>query len=76
MPTKSYIFTVRGKWIFPVDMLRYDQCWPKTTEDAVDMNHKDCGFVELRDIQMVSHSEPTRDRWLSFGWDVITLERS
>lgn len=28
--TKLYEFTVEGSGLFPFDMLRYDQCWPKS----------------------------------------------
>ena len=28
-------FTVRGTWGFPLDMLRYDGCWPSSGEDVV-----------------------------------------
>lgn len=36
-------FRVSGVGYFPVDMLRYDRCWPATTDDAVSVgaNPKD-----------------------------------
>ena len=30
---RSYTFTVEGTGMFPVDMLRYDNCWPRTEQD-------------------------------------------
>jgi hypothetical protein len=27
-------FVVSGRLVFPIDMLRYDGCWPTTQEDV------------------------------------------
>ncbi len=66
---KTYLFKVQGEGSnFPVDMLRYDQCWPRTTDDAI-------ALVSFpREISLVSHSKPTPDRWLSFGWKITKEE--
>jgi hypothetical protein len=37
-------FTVEGTYPFPVDMLRYDACWPATSEDAVQLGES-CSFT-------------------------------
>lgn len=33
MPRRLYTFTVEGTGMFPVDMLRRDECWPKTEQN-------------------------------------------
>ena len=76
---KAYIFKVEPNPSesmpvgFPVDMLRYDCCWPTRTEDAIKI------AVSIRDkltaedgwIRLTSIQTPHRDRWLSFGWRVL-----
>jgi hypothetical protein len=73
-PRKIYNYYVTGKGDFPLDMLRYDACWPATTTDTLKMEfgtHAD-GFRRTRSVQVCSYREPTIDRWLSFGWSVGT----
>ena len=64
-------FRVRGKGPFPLDMLRYDQCWPHTPLDVENMNE-----THERDI-VIAKAHPYRtggnltvERWNSFGWAV------
>ena len=60
-------FTVHGKGHFPLDMLRYDGCYPRQVDmlDAVE---------ELRFVAMchvgAKNWKPTIGRWESFGWTV------
>ena len=67
----------------PLDMMRYDRCTPYSQEDVGELA---CVEV-LRDkkdppieITFVHYShgtktwEPTRDRWRSFGWEVIEVQ--
>jgi len=58
---------------FPTDMLRYDRCWPQTSDDAVLM--QPMRRVQRpgtpREIRMVGLRPPTRERWTTFGWQVI-----
>lgn len=76
MACKLFEFTVLGTGHFPLDMLRYDACWPMTGEDV-------CSMVlvsrnrpsEASPIRMASHRAPTVDRWASFGWKVIAQEK-
>lgn len=71
-------FTVTGTGAFPVDMLRYDGCYPATTEDALSlvMDRADPKYREPRTIRLRSRgegrkgSEPTTGRWSSFMWRV------
>lgn len=66
-------FTVRGKGKFPVDMLRYDKCWPASMDDAAVMEDLIVEPVVGRvDIKLTSISRPTYDRWKSYGWYVLS----
>lgn len=73
-------YTVRGKWPFPLDMLRYDQSEAATSKDqklitsysemtlpSIEMFRKE-GIVY---IDLVGPNEPNARRWESFGWMVI-----
>jgi hypothetical protein len=66
-PMKIKHFTVEGRGAFPLDMLRYDNCWPSTGQDVVNMESR-----ELRKIRLstVGPSSPTVGRWESFMWYV------
>ncbi len=67
---KSYLFTVTGEGSnFPVDMLRYDRCWPATTDDAIAIVN------EPREVRMGSNQYPTQDRWTSFGWQITDITK-
>lgn len=60
-----YTFSVTGHGTFPVDMLRYDQCWPASTAAAVSLLLLD---DEIRTVGLSSYTPPTDARWRSFGW--------
>ena len=72
MKSKWYQFTVRGTGTFPLDMLRYDGCYPKETKDALNIA-EDCNMRTVTLIKPVDskNNTPTFDRWKSFGWTVI-----
>jgi len=81
---KQYVhyFTVGGAYYFPMDMLRYDSCWPSTSEDASQLQfhpQRNSDVETKRKIRLVTigHKErrPTLDRWKSFGWEVIHYEK-
>jgi hypothetical protein len=63
---KFYHYTVTGSGIFPLDMLRYDAAWPTDTNSVLRMDDKDLRVLHLTSIQ-----EPTKERWRSFGWQVV-----
>lgn len=68
-PLKTlYKYYVTGYGDFPMDMLRYDSCWPAGPTDVAKLGaeHKE------RSVQLCSTQEPTLDRWTSFGWRVGT----
>jgi len=62
----EYKFEVTGKGSFPLDMLRYDSCWPRRQEDVSTIEHAVAGYVRDWTVQMVSNKAPTDERWHSF----------
>lgn len=72
----AFHFVVVGKGSFPVDMLRYDKCWPASefmsgliVNTSHQTNHPDSHRIELRGLKT-----PTVGRWSSFGWRVVAIE--
>src|SRR5690606_20481075 len=63
-----YEYYVTGRGAFPFDMLRFDQAWPATTDDAIGLSRTD--NVHIRSIRLMSCKPPTIERWESFGWSV------
>lgn len=62
--------------IFPIDMLRYDNCWPAAVEDSNKLyrNLRDKKRTTFRvNVRAVSQNKAhwTKDRWSSFGVRVI-----
>ena len=66
-------FKVQGRGSFPLDMLRYDACWPVDGDSAVSLGHIGPGLDEVRDVCLRSCRKgvPTAGRWISFGWSVV-----
>lgn len=75
--SKRTWITVEGKGRFPVDMLRYDQCWPLSEakdSSAIGASFYDPGeTLGLRRVVVVTdnQSAPTVARWQSMGWQVV-----
>lgn len=69
---KLYLIQVTGSDIFPVDMLRYDHCWPRNSNDAAEMAASLMHFDEprKRTVTLASQQPATEARWRSFGWTV------
>lgn len=76
---RTYRFIVTGFIQFPLDMLRYDSCWPDGQDDVATIQHT--FDVEHRKIQHRGQKpfevalsscspDPTKARWESFGWRV------
>ena len=76
-------FTIIGRGEFPLDMLRYDGCYPKLETDTAIMR-KD-GLREVTLQRGLDHDNyrpgdygnptvwsPTVGRWNSFGWAVLS----
>jgi len=68
----SQRFFVTGKGLFPMDMLRYDQCFPASQDSAVTIDSEIPGTrtVEMRRYVSDKTTMPTTGRWASFGWTV------
>lgn len=60
-------------------MLRYDACWPESQMDsrAIEDPASSRGLDNKTRVTLLSDSasEPERDRWASFGWQVIYVEK-
>lgn len=76
---KSFPYTVRGHWPFPLDMLRRDGSRAATDADQalIDQlsgDHVDDAGVGFNvvDINLVGPNKPNTERWGSFGWTVPT----
>jgi hypothetical protein len=72
---KRYEFTVMGKLPFPLDMLRYDRCYPVDGDSAaaiarsLDRDNRDTPR-ETYQVTLISDNPPTSGRWASFLWHV------
>lgn len=74
---RLYDFEVRGRGPFPMDMLRYDCCWPVRGEDvsAIDDNAERRDHRAVRLIRCAQNGAgPTIGRWESFGWVVMSID--
>lgn len=68
-------FTVVGSGRFPIDMLRYDACWPASSTDSEAVQHSmahgtDRDVYTVRLTQAAGYHAPTDQRWASYGWIV------
>ncbi len=55
---------------FPIDMLRYDACFPATEESSNEIIlslHENTGAIVFR-VTLEFRRVPTFVRWQSFGW--------
>jgi hypothetical protein len=68
MATKVTEFKVKGSGYFPLDMLRYDSCWPADSSSVYNLH----GLSDegIRILTLRTYHKPTDARWLSFGWAV------
>lgn len=78
---KTKTFVVEGSRAgFPVDMLRYDSCWPATSADArmieklLDPEAREA-LPKRVQVQLQTDDRnfnvPTDARWASFLWKVV-----
>lgn len=65
-------FTVTGKGRFPLDMLRYDSCFPATQGDVCNLTPRDRQprTVTLEHRGANKDWKPTAARWQSLGYTV------
>lgn len=63
--------------VFPIDMLRYDTCWPATQDDVAKFpTEREDRPIQL-DVQTVSDRKTgafTVERWRSFGIRVTRVD--
>jgi hypothetical protein len=82
---KFYRFTVEGSGSFPVDMLRYDGCYPASNANVkggfndnilnISTCHHDKEYYGHRQVILIKPVDSKNDmpnigRWHSFGWPV------
>jgi hypothetical protein len=63
-------FDVFGEGPFPIDMLRYDLCWPASELNATTLAATFTNRVSVHGIKLKGLKPPTPARWASFGWKV------
>ena len=70
---------------FPLDMLRYDSCYPMSSVDVNRMilesqrDYTERGYDNITLVHREHGSKkwrPTEDRWRSFGWRVTDVRAS
>lgn len=80
----SHSVTVQGRGSFPIDMLRYDCCWPRDQEAAAHLSsslarwarpdtadgQEQVRSVEVTTVRSLKAYPFTDARWASFGWVV------
>lgn len=72
---------VTGKGMFPIDMLRHDQCFPISESDSEIIRHS-FRIIRSDDVDRIvalghwgpSSWSPTAERWKSYGWTVTHHE--
>jgi hypothetical protein len=72
MKKSYYEFVVRGTSSFPLDMLRYDCCYPASQDGVSNMIGRG---GSTREVTLKADSPPTPGRWASFGWQVVKEEK-
>lgn len=78
MPFTLTTFTVRGRGEFPLDMLRYDMCFPAGATHQIASKRRlmsQDALAPEREVVLQRVTDgpwtPTEDRWRSFGWHVV-----
>jgi hypothetical protein len=72
----------RTRWSsFPIDMLRYDRCWPVSERDSYKIvtsetrSHDESGNEVTVEKWQINDKPWTLARWESFGWELVRAER-
>ena len=77
---KYQTFTVKTNFSFPLDMLRYDYCFPKSSKDALEIEKSLTEHtLEEREIELarfvrIKSTSPTVGRWNSFQCNISNVE--
>lgn len=67
-------FKVKGTGQFPLDMLRYERCWPADSDMVLELvppHTKEERVVELCRHVDFKKELPTAGRWQSYRWQVV-----
>ena len=69
----EFLFEVEGPAPFPIDMLRYDECFPASETDSarIEQSFTDSQDRPLRVLLRGGH--PNAERWGSFLWRVVEV---
>ena len=67
-----YKYIVTGAGFFPMDMLRYDHCWPADNDAVIEIQGP---MMDERKILLASIQAPTEARWESFGWSCSAITK-
>lgn len=73
MATYRTTFIVQGGGSFPVDMLRYDSCFPYTGSDVSSLlndERQHVRSVKLCKVHDGKQPNLTPNRWRSFTWSI------
>ena len=75
MKLNAVCFTVTGRGRFPIDMLRYDCCYPVEGIPDIEWSQNPEERRREFNVRLVRHCKsrgwtPTIGRWSSFGWSV------
>lgn len=67
--------TVEGRGLFPIDMLRYDHCYPASEQDSYAINQRE----DVRQVKVIMMTDSklmpfTERRWESFTWRLVDCE--
>ncbi len=56
---------------FPIDMLRYESCYPKRQEDAraIEQSVDSCSNPKPTTVIVVKHTDSKRDPWTPARWE-------
>ncbi len=77
MAWKRHTRRYEGGGQFPIDMLRYDGCYPASEQDS-GLIQQDRGH-RIVTVAQVTHGHDlpqwTDARWASFGWTVVADDR-
>ncbi len=80
----AHFAIIRGSGAFPIDMLRYDSCYPFREEDArkiESVSNPMIGDNDPWEIRVKKHSELARharwtpERWKSFRCELVEDDR-
>lgn len=77
----AHTMTVIGRGTFPIDMLRYDACYPDTSADSGMIEaslefdpHLPPREITIRKVTNTKDDQFTAKRWNSFGWACSLVE--